>query len=53
MLQACVLDFQGSWVKYLLLIKFPYNNSYQEIINMAPYETLYGRKCSSKFIDLK
>ena len=47
MLRACVLDFEGSWVKYLPLIKFSYNNSYQATIGMAPYELLYGRKCRS------
>ena len=47
MLRACVLDFEGSWVKYLPLIEFSYNNSYQATIGMAPYELLYGRKCRS------
>ena len=28
MLRACVLDFGGSWNKYLPLIEFSYNNSY-------------------------
>ena len=41
------MDFQGSWSKYLPLIKFSYNNSYQESIKAAPYEVLYGRKCRS------
>ena len=27
------------------LWQFAYNNSYQEIIKMAPFEALYGRKC--------
>ena len=47
MLRACVLDFQGSWSKYLPLIEFAYNNSYQATIGIAPYEMLYGRKCRS------
>ena len=47
MLRAYVLDFQGSWSKYLPLIEFAYNNSYQATIGMAPYEALYGRKCRS------
>ncbi|TYH24548.1 hypothetical protein ES288_A03G101000v1 [Gossypium darwinii] len=29
MLQCCVLEFQGSWEKYLLLVEFAYNNSYR------------------------
>ena len=45
MLRACVLDFKRSWVKYLSLVEFAYNNSYQTSIGMAPYEALYGRKC--------
>ena len=47
MLRACVLDFEGSWSKYLPLIEFSYNNSYQSTIGVAPYEMLYGRKCRS------
>ena len=29
------------------LVEFAYNNSYQESIQMAPYEALYGRPCRS------
>jgi hypothetical protein len=47
MLRACVLDFSGSWARYLSLIEFAYNNSYQVSNGMAPYEALYGRKCRS------
>ena len=47
MLRACVLDFKGSWEKYLSLVEFDYNNSYHSSIEMAPYEALYGRKCRS------
>ena len=28
MLQGCVLDFFGSWDRYIPLIEFSYNNSY-------------------------
>ena len=45
MLRTCVLDFKGYWVKYLPLVEFAYNNSFQASISMAPYEALYGRKC--------
>ena len=38
---ACVLDFGGSWNKYLSLIEFSYNNSYQSTIGMAPYGRRY------------
>ena len=47
MLRACIIDFQGSWDKFLPLVEFSYNNSYQATIEMAPYEALYGRKCRS------
>ncbi|KAG8503548.1 hypothetical protein CXB51_001495 [Gossypium anomalum] len=42
MLRCCVLKFQGSWEKYLPLVKFAYNNSFQSSLKMAPYEALYG-----------
>jgi hypothetical protein len=44
MLRACVLSSRGSWESWLPLAEFAYNNSYQESINMAPFEALYGRK---------
>ena len=43
--RGCVLDFLGSWERYIPLMEFAYNNSYQSSISMAPYEALYGRKC--------
>ena len=45
MLRACVLEFKDNWVDHLSLIEFAYNNSYQAIFGMAPYEALYGKKC--------
>ena len=45
MLRGCVLDFPGSWDKYIPLMEFSYNNSYQSSIGIALYEALYGRKC--------
>ena len=45
MLRDCVLDFFGSWDRYIPLMEFAYNNSYQASIYTAPYEALYGRKC--------
>ena len=47
MLRACVLYHKGSWEEPFPLVKFAYNNSYQESIQMAPYEALYGRPCRS------
>ncbi|KAG8481165.1 hypothetical protein CXB51_025937 [Gossypium anomalum] len=45
MLRCCILEFQSTWERYLPLIEFVYNNSFQSSIKMAPYEALYGRKC--------
>jgi hypothetical protein len=45
MLRACVLNYLGKWDKCLPLVEFSYNNSYQESLRMAPFETLYGRRC--------
>ncbi|XP_073277686.1 uncharacterized protein [Primulina huaijiensis] len=42
-----MIEFQGSWKPKLPLVEFAYTNSYQASIGMAPYETLYGRKCRS------
>ena len=46
-LRACVIDSKGSWVDYLPLIEFSYNHSYDSSIQMAPFEAIYGRRCSS------
>ncbi|GKD39935.1 putative reverse transcriptase domain-containing protein, partial [Tanacetum coccineum] len=46
MLRACVTDFGGSWDRHLPLVEFSYNNSYHASIKAAPFEALYGRKCS-------
>ncbi|KAA3460966.1 DNA/RNA polymerases superfamily protein [Gossypium australe] len=45
MLRCCVLEFEGTWERYLPLIEFAYNNSFQSSIKMAPYEALYSQKC--------
>ena len=44
-LRGCVLDFPGSWDRYISPMEFAYNNSYQSNIGMALYEALYGRRC--------
>nr|GEV04950.1 putative reverse transcriptase domain-containing protein [Tanacetum cinerariifolium] len=46
MLRACVIDFEGSWDRRFPLVEFSYNNSYHTSIKAAPFEALYGRKCS-------
>ena len=39
------MEFSGSWDRYIPLMEFAYNKSFQSSIGMAPYEALYGRKC--------
>jgi hypothetical protein len=40
MLRACALQYGRSWDKCLLYVEFSYNNSYREILKMAPFEML-------------
>ncbi|TYG85799.1 hypothetical protein ES288_A13G084200v1 [Gossypium darwinii] len=47
MLRCCILEYEGTWEKYLPLIEFAYKNSFQSSIKMAPYEALYGQKCQT------
>ena len=47
MLRGYVLDCPGSWDRYISLMEFAYNNSFQSSIGMAPYEALYDRKCKT------
>jgi hypothetical protein len=44
-LRTCVLEQGGNWDSYVSLIEFTYNNSYHSIIEMVPFEALYGRRC--------
>ena len=44
MLRGCVMDLPRSWDRYIPLMEFTYNNSYQSSIGI-PYEALYGQKC--------
>ena len=37
MLRGCVMEFSGSWDRYITLMEFSYNNSFQSSIGMAPY----------------
>ena len=47
MLRACVLTYTNKWDECLPLAEFAYNNSYQKSLEMAPFEALYGRRCST------
>ena len=50
MLRACALDYKSSWDDNLPYAEFSYNNSYQASIEMAPFEALYGRKCTTPLL---
>jgi hypothetical protein len=47
MLRAYALMYGKSRDKSLPYTEFPYNNSYQASIQMAPYDALYGRQCQT------
>ena len=50
MLRACVLDFGGNWEKYIPLVEFAYNNSYQSTIGMPPFEALMVEGLGPPFV---
>ena len=39
------MEFSGRKDRYIPLMEFTYNNSFQSSIGMTPYEALYGQKC--------
>jgi hypothetical protein len=45
MLRACALQDQPGWDKRLPYAEFSYNNSYQAILKMSPFQAHYGRSC--------
>jgi transposase InsO family protein len=47
MLRACDLQYGRSWEKSMSYAEFSWNNSYQESLNMVPFEMLYGRRCQT------
>jgi len=47
MLRAYILEYKGAWDDHFPLIEFSYNNIYQTSIEMAPFEALYGRRCTT------
>ncbi|KAA3473400.1 Retrovirus-related Pol polyprotein from transposon 17.6 [Gossypium australe] len=52
-LQCCILEFQGSWEKYLPMVEIAYNNSFQSSLKMALYWLLrfgWNGKLSPRFI---
>jgi len=42
MLRLCLLDFKGNWIRYLPLVEFAYNNSFQTTIGMARLKLCMG-----------
>ncbi|EOY03222.1 Uncharacterized protein TCM_017886 [Theobroma cacao] len=47
MLRACLINLGVRWDRYLPVVEFAHNNSFQASIQMAPFEALYGRRCRS------
>jgi hypothetical protein len=45
MMRVYALQYGRSWVKSLSYTEFSYNNSYQESLKMASFETLQGHRC--------
>ena len=50
MVRMYVMENQPQWERYLPLVEFAYNNSYQISIGMPPYQALYGRPCRTLMI---
>jgi len=52
MLRACVMEFKGACNKYLPLIEFSYNNSFQATISIL-FETPTGEDVGCLYTSLK
>jgi transposase InsO family protein len=50
MLRACALYYGSSWDDNLPYVEFSYNNSNQASIEMATFEALYGKKCTTPLL---
>ena len=50
MLRSCIIYFKGSRYRHLPLVEFSNNNNFHSSISMAPYESLYGRRCRSPIV---
>jgi hypothetical protein len=46
-LRMYVMEKPSKWESYLHLVEFAYNNGYQALLKMSPFESLYGRKCNT------
>jgi len=47
MLRIYVMDKPCKWEDYLHLVEFGYNNHFQVLAGMSPFEILYRRKCNT------
>ena len=47
MLRMYVRMKPTKWEEYLHLVEFAYNNGYQTMTKMSPFEVLYDRKCTT------
>jgi hypothetical protein len=47
MLRACALHYGRRWNESLPYTEFSYNDSFQENLEMTPFEMLYGHRCQT------
>ena len=47
MLRMFVMQQTHKWEDYLHLVEFAYNNGYQTLTKMNPFEVLYDKKCTT------
>ena len=47
MLRMYVMDKPGKWEDYLHLVEFAYNNHFQALVGLSPFEIMYGKKCNT------
>jgi hypothetical protein len=45
LLRVCLVTYNTDWEKSFPYAEFSYNNSYRNSLKMAPFESLFGRKC--------
>ena len=44
MLRAYCMHEKTKWTRYLYLLEFAYNSSFQKSIGMSPFKALYGQE---------
>jgi len=45
MLRMYCMENPIKWEDYLHLVEFAYNNAYQVLLKMTPFQALYGKQC--------